>query len=746
MSTFDFLGSFLGKTAQLSKDPHDLSNREAFSIPFGVHVPVKCIYTVPNESYKAEVHGVVQTAPMREDNFAQLSLQQKAVFVPMSSLCRNYLSLTQASRSTRKDEMLNFPIADVRINIRNVVAILFPYYFVHQWLSELKTEFPDLDEVCVKFSLDTTPRIDQTVLEWRQSGVQIPWNKSNSTVFLKWAIDCGIANGLVPGNIAGGRFTLESVMYNIFGKFYSRAKTAFVFDALRLIDNLGYGNYLPIMDHVQSAWIRGAHNYYDNPTTILAEGNFLGMTYSLSDGFRWSVNYTHLISSFKISDNDKNYSAWPLFAYQFYINAYERTNYRYPDSSQLITLDAIFDEIRRLGFVQNDNVTFVSSGSPVLNFGFFGVFSDDNFLDLQRIFNDFTFYNLYGTGSIIFEEFFSADTVSYQSIASFPFIGYLFQLSNPLLNADVFTTSQLSVVSGSVPTVSTANLNANLVKSIADTSALYKLRQDLLRSGVRRDKQMLSIFGVSGNQHVYEPCKILADTSSPIQIQGLLNQAETAEAPLGARGARGNGGIGLKFNLKTEDYGFIFIIQYVTCPTFYESFGVPQYLQYGLHDWWLPQFNHLGLSPIYGSNLSLFTGSSGSDITYRNESVLGFTARNFELKHEVNKVHGLFSNYAFSISSFSGTDEYSLRQATALSRGNGAFGGFIPTVIDQQNSLYNSSESLYYNPLMVNNIFVNMVDLAVFNDLSADPFRCFNVYNIRKVSPMPKLGLYNLNI
>lgn len=722
MSNFNFLGNFLGKKAKLVKDGHDLSNREAFSIPFGVHVPVKHYFCVPNEHYKGSIHGVCQTSPMREDNFAQLDMHQKAVFVPMSSLCRNYLELTKASKSARKDALLDFPIYDLRFDLMSYLKLMFPFYFYHQWLSELASEF-ELADLSVKWN--SSSNFPYFVYK----GADIVVNNASSNA-LKCFYAMIVEGYNRRGFVLNGSATIKaSTLLSRIGSWTSRANTAFVFDFLRLLDQLEYGNYIPYYDKLTQNVInkinldptnRGVIPFVLRNVSSYSSESFQIYDYLLPDFFydEWTTvtpNDLHITSE----------SLWPILAYQFYINTYERTNYRNPDSF-VLTGDVIFNDhntmdVLELPFV--DNALFLISRL--------------DFHDLNFIFD------------AISDAFYPTSINDFANFSQpFTLFGYLFTLSNPLLPADVFTTSQLSIVEGSRPHTTIEAVTHDMVHTMAETSALYKLKQDLLRGGVRRDKQMLSIFGVSGNQHLYEPCQILADSDSPIQIQGLLNQAATEVAPLGARGARGNGGVGCRFDFNTEDYGFLFIIQYVTTPVFYEAMGIQLNHQYGINQWWIPQFNHLGLSPVYRSFLSLFTGSNASDLgSYADDlATVGFSARDYDLKQQVNKLHGLFTNYGMSVNTFNSSAQDSLYNKTALLRGNAAFGGFIPSIINQQNSGFRSKTSLTYYPGMVNNLFVNMVAAALFNDFSSDPFRCFNVYEISKVSPMPKLGLYKLDV
>lgn len=267
---------------------------------------------------------------------------------------------------------------------------------------------------------------------------------------------------------------------------------------------------------------------------------------------------------------------------------------------------------------------------------------------------------------------------------------------------------------------------------------------------------MEALFGVSGAMNTFEPVQILDASRSQVDITGLMNQAETDAAPLGTRGARGDGRFGLEFTYDSKDYGYIFIVNYYTTSMFYENFMTKREYMLDHESWWMPQFNHLGLEPIRAKQLSFMkstiapildnSSDSWESLFEWNSDVIGYTARNYELKQEVNKVHGLFTNFGFA--AFNGVaDQISKRYLPKdFVQGNGAFGGYIPTMIDQQVSLYAYEQDLYFHPDMVNNLFVNMVSGSLFGDYSQDHFKMVFNYSVHKVSPMPKLGLFKLDI
>lgn len=719
MSNFDFLGSFLGKKAQTKKDGHDMSNKEVMSMPFGVNVPLKHYTVVPNEHYRVDCGGVVQTAPMREDNFASIYSNMKAVFVPLSSLSRDYLNMTQASRSTRKDLLFDFIPKEPTFDLAAVLQFIYPSFHYSKLIENFISNVPNYESL--NFFVD--PHVGVIINDGENVAPAAEYFRDKVTT------DDAIFWTFVTGVLANFQASEPSETFS-FGKMVDCVRRLttlsgcpIYMDALRLLDNLGFGNFLPVLDSVFNMFLGEHHSYF----------SYLGFQVVGNDGEDINIwidrtHYSDLHATFL--DNTKVVSLLPLFAYQYYIWTCERSDYRNPTDS-VLTVDALQAHIMDIDAFNRTTFLLYS-------------------FDVDEL------AETYEEWPICVEQFIQYVSIGagLSSWSKKDFYLYLFGLTSPLLGSDVYTSSQLSVVSGTIPGTAALDLQTNLVKAYAETSALYNLRQDLLRAGVSRRNQMQAIFGVKGNQHVFEPLKILDSSRSELDIQGLLNQAETELAPLGARAARGNGKFGISFSFDSEDYGYIFIVQSYTSDMFYENFMIRREHTLDPSSWWLPYWNHLGLEALKRTQLnfmnmsscsSRFTGNP-SQIYSFNDDTIGFTARNFELKQDVNRVHGLFTNFGFS-QAFVDTSSIATRYLPKnYAQGNAAFGGFVPTLIDAQVNNYDNSEDLYYKPDMVNNLFVDMVDGALFNGYANDHFREAFVFKCHKVSPFPKLGLFKLDI
>ena len=232
MSNFNFVGSFLGKRAQLTKDGHDMSSLETSSAPFGVFTPVACYDVVPNEHYEGNISVTVQTAPMREDNFSRLYNNLKAVFVPLDSICRDYLSLTENARTTRKDCLYDFKAYQPVTNLGRVLYNLHFFYHLQKCREELVAYVPNYND----YSFENGTFIDSFGNDMRDS---IPEHAKYAYFLMRWL------SGLTL--TASAPKACWRVLNGL--DFFTGLSSEFlVTSALRILDQYGYGNYIPLFE------------------------------------------------------------------------------------------------------------------------------------------------------------------------------------------------------------------------------------------------------------------------------------------------------------------------------------------------------------------------------------------------------------------------------------------------------------------------------------------------------------------
>lgn len=717
MSNFNFLGNFLGKVAKPMKDGHDMSCQKGYSLPFGTINVVDCLRTVPNEHYKCKYGGYVQTAPMREDNFATIYNNMKAVFVPYSSILRNYMS-NYGTDKVRKDVQFDYPVKQIFLDIPSVLMYLWIPYFLSECVLRLRSK--GVVSVSLQYNEPT-------------SFLDVDGNEVKDSFCLNFS-------GLVIASSSTVDVELISIDRfedRLLSPFKSDSGNLICFDGLRLLDFLGYGNYLPILHEVFVKFIEEERftNLDTNELQIfelLPYSNFDIEWNGSAEQFNWAFSIFKRFNS----SNELSVSCDALFAFQYYVYSCEKSNYRMPSTS-IVSIDSIINAL------YHDAATFDACEEHDFYIKFFmrsgdegDIIHSSGFVDSYRRDENnslaYPILNLYN--------------IPNPWVNIFGLLGYLLSLPAPLLFPDIYTTMQNSVVRGSIPSMNIDSFTSNPVQNMAEVSALYKFKQDLLRAGVRKDKQMTSLFGVSGDNTLQEDVYILDKSVSIVNIQGLLNQAETDQAPLGARASRGNGSSGLDFTFDSKDFGFIFIIQYFTCEVFYENMCVDPLNRMLISSFWNPNYNNLGLQPVRAREISFNLFEAGFPELNSHDNVVGYSARYYEYKQRLNRLHGLFTNYGLSVTNVDDPTFSKWNRADSLSRGNALFGGFLPSMITHQSELFQYASNLYFTPFMVNNLFVTMNNGMSFGGFDYDQFRCILDCQVHKVSPMPKIGLLRLDV
>ena len=177
--------------------------------------------------------------------------------------------------------------------------------------------------------------------------------------------------------------------------------------------------------------------------------------------------------------------------------------------------------------------------------------------------------------------------------------------------------------------------------------ALDKLMRSSAYAPLHVKDQYEARFGIKFPYNASESVFIGA-YKNDIQIGEVTSTADTgsAGAALGAIGGKGVGfgdwGKTLEFNAKED--GIVMAIQYSTVRSCYRALGVDSYLVKHLpEDYYQPEFQNLGLEPVYGQEFNASLGQS---------TVLGYRPRNQRYKLGVDKSYGLFADIGQDLSMF----------------------------------------------------------------------------------------------
>lgn len=702
MSNFQFFKKFVAPVNTPQRNGFDLSRNETYSLPFGVISPVSFEFLQPNDYVKGKVASYVQTNNMRDDNFASIYNHMKAVFVPMSSLKRNYLQFTPNvdPDRLRKDESVSQDYYVPAVDMAEMHKHMFPWFFLN---------------FLVQQAVSITPEI----LSWNfvySNGVlsSVKDNLGNSVTINDFKSGNRAAHYLVSSfssAVDNKDYDVIMSLYWLLSRLKKDSGEFFIFDFLRICDSLGYGNYWPIYSDT-------ANLFY----SYILEENFA------SDFFDYPLDSQNDISDIMINDFNV-YSLYPdplkvskvvslekLVAFQFYIACCERDNFKRPDTF-VFTLDYLGRVI------ENNLLDLASITAPEPNISYvqpstIGWQTFDMFSSFESSLSKLT-----------------AQTAPMYPLAYDNILCYLFSLHNPLMKRDLFTGCQLT------DQPSSHHVGVLSIDTLNSVDAAYKAKLALMRAGVKAVDYMKAFFGVKGENHITEPLLMLDDTRNAVKINGIFNMAETADAELGARAARGNGAAGLQFSFTTNDYGYLFYIQYLTCDTYYENFMIsrdsqilPSYLP-------TPYTANLGMDHILSTDVAQFKKRRRNWESIPSNGIAGFSAHDWPFKVKLDLAHGFFTNIPLTYTGSNYSNLESIARLPNLSRGNAARGGFVPTLMDQQADAMDYAEDMYFNPTMLNGIFTQMNDGTIYAAAQFDPFSIVTRFSIYKVSSMSQLGL-----
>lgn len=702
MSNSNFFSKFFGKSNNPQRNGFNLSRTEAYSLPFGTIVPTSFDFLQPNDYVKGQVASYVQTNNMRDDNFATIYNHMKAVFVPMSSLKRNFNQFTPSidDSKLRKDEGVCQEYYYPSVNMADLHKHLFGWYYLNFLVQQSVSQNSHILDY--SFTFDGSGALTSIKDENGSNVVIGNFNKLNPAAhILVYRLQISTTVGLTTNPVLDA--------YELLLQLLGGSGEYFVFDALRLFDSLGYGNYWPLYSDLanqllslqSTAWLNYVYSSGENPYIV-------DISFNINQISQFFASYCPPLAQ------SVNVSLTKLVAFQYYIALCERDNFKKPDTF-VFTLDYL-GRLIEASQIDMHHIEHVQDNSYAVSPSSLGYEKFDSFLTMADMLGK---------------------NMNYLSLpVDYPvFLTYLLQLHNPLLQRDLVTGSSAYAQPGSQGT--TSDLNIDNLNSV---DAIYKAKLALLRAGVKASDYMQAFFGIKGDDNILEPVQVLDDTRNVVKINGIFQMAETSEAELGARGARGNGGSGLEFTLTSRGYGFLFYIQYLTCDVFYENYMIsrdsrllPEYLP-------TPFTANLGLDAISSSDISFYK-KRGKRWENSSDRVIGYSSHDWPYKVKLNLAHGFFTNTPLTYTSTNYSNIESISKLPSLSRGNAARGGFVPTLVEQQKHDFSLTEDLYFNPTMLNGIFTQMNDGVLFSAAQFDAFSLVTRYNIYKVSSMSSIGL-----
>lgn len=325
-------------------------------------------------------------------------------------------------------------------------------------------------------------------------------------------------------------------------------------------------------------------------------------------------------------------NAWPILAYhKIYYDHFRNTTYE-TNENRLYNMDFLWATAPNMKL-----------GTTELNYGTISKFLGLHYVNYR---NDY-FNNLYPSLSYI-----SSSALTGSNFA--PGVNVANPIGVPSSVAEAYPVGLANTlgygknangVYFAMPVnTSTTGINFSL-QTIRSAFALDKLMRSSAYAPQHHKEQYEARFGIKFHNNPNDSVFVGAFMND-IQIGEVTSTADTTNAGLGAIGGKGvsfaDWGKTLEFNAKED--GIIMAVQYTTLRSNYRSLGIDSYLTKHLpEDYFQPEYQNLGLEPVYGSELNATLGQT---------TILGYRPRNQRYKLGVDKSYGLFADMTEDLSHF----------------------------------------------------------------------------------------------
>lgn len=559
---FEFLNR---PSTKLERNGFDRSFRSIFSLKAGQIVPCFALETVSDGYYEIDPVDFIRTQPFNEANFVRMKQHMDFFFVPYSAIYRSWQSFYQQTSDPYSAQVSS-----------SVAPNIGDQYFL----------------TCPSYSLFGL------ILAIMKASA---YDRGQSSAFNTWITN--ISTGDNPS------ITISSSIDNVMDMFLDSGESdgikkdlqgyPFYQGTIRLLDMLGYGNFLP-----------------------LAKIDFTIMNTASSDPdlLTYKTNVVRFLAAYQ----NKMVNVWRLAAYQCVCeNFYTNTHYVKPDVSRYN-----FDDCT----AQNNAIYSRRSDYGVNLFGL-------NYAPWR--------YD-YFTGSLPSPQFGAVSLVSGPvTTSNFP---SSIVASNRNLRGS--STGVIGAGTNSSTTTNDVGVIASVdVMDLKRAEALQAWKIAIGRAGYRASDRFDATFGVRPE---FSPDilpvrlgsidgDIMKDVVTGTSGDEFAQTAATGTSTLNSR----------KITFAAKDFGVIIGVMRIIPVAEYDSYQVDAVnTKLEPFDYFTPKFQDLGLQPVKAHELSIFgTGLTGI------ENVIGYTPRYAEYKIGVDRVHGEFCTQPilFPIG-FSGSD------------------------------------------------------------------------------------------
>lgn len=703
MATNAAVSALLKPTSQHGRNDFPLDNKHVYSIKAGQITPVKCLHYEPGTYFDIQVSDFSLTFPMQTAPF----LRGRKEFAFYSVYYNAVWSLFNQYQGTRSDPKTSAfgqapKLVEPRMSLQGIFTALLSQFFFYTCRTIIIPRLLELDGQTIE---DMDSDFDSAPLE-------NPFHCFASYGSdLYYTID-------VTGLDGNCNFYSVEKGANIFStqNFITQAEYCKdivghwrIYNWLRKLDMLGYGNYYPLFKDVEQYLITEVPNQ-STKDGLLSFFNTIISTF----GTRLESIYKSVVDG---TTYYKKVNLYPLLAYNsvfyhMFRNSYYDLNY--------YTHDYSLDFVSVSNDSTNpDNQVWLSDFSL-------------RFLDIEyHQWKKDTFTGVLPDtqfGAVASLDFSSDVTVDKMVTTNVTQNNFLSAHSNGKL---LITNPQVTATSNT--TLSGSALGSFDVIALKRAEMLQDYRQQLMRAGNKTSDVFRAIYGGSpSSEHEDDIIPRFLDTfGEDIFVDPVQSTANTgSENPNGQLGdiaARGklNGQSGhIKFNAGSN-FGCILCLTYMVPEAEYNSYMFDKHIfELTPEQHYIPQLENYGLDNIMSDELNCLLPAASIHS-------LGFGPRYYHKKSEVDQVHGAFVSVAGSSALFPVDGKQS--------QFYGDFNNWVSPRSDMQNRQSTSLRDFYINPSVLDNIFVR----AAGADIADDQFICNTYFNIKSTKMMSKIGLIN---
>lgn len=690
----------------VERNGFDLSRRSVFSTKCGMILPCFCQATLPDSEYKIDLRQLLRTQPLQTAAFTGFTINYDFFFVPNNysySSFNEFISQRKDDRHVGQPSFQTVPRFNMKSFLRFVLA----------------------------------GAVYDTILDWhyKSTGYSVIEHPSQTSVPF-------------------GFYLISSV---------NSPWQSTCLEIVRVLDMLGYGNYLPYVKEYATALFNDMSLYGNSKGVDIADsasnfvfilkqylGELVDVTWADVDFNTPTKIFQALIAlmdyistsenmSCSISDLDASLAPtlWPFLAYnkafyEFYRNSYYDMKYTLvvnlwdannPQSSVYkLDFDYVqlfnFDDFNQSYAVANDLINqtayllrLAAIMTPKYHLYkkdlFTGVLPSTQFGDVSVMVTDNDYRRLFVTNTT-------------EGFGPLPVNGYP-QGANTLLS--------LSSPSGLTPAM--FRFDPALVISVLESrraDAMQRFKERLLRAG-NKVKDVFKAHGWNEPYSAQESQPVFIGTfDGRLDINAVAATTETESIELGQLAANGVSVVnGKPLRFKCHDFGYIVGVMYIVKDAEYDAFGLErQHCLVDAFDYPYPELQNISLAPIDVNEVSIYPRLLSPLIA---DEIIGYLPRFMEFKTGLDKVHGEFFGASHNpIYLGDKTGNYS-------DYPSGVFSDWVTPRVDINNPT--SLSFLYQNPNIADNIFKQWASASQYTD----QFLVNCLFDVMAVEPVSVIGL-----